>query len=922
MRLPLLLRTSALVTLAACAPAAPFPGRPLPPPTGAAPSPGTPPPLLSLAPEPPPLSRLPADARPTRYALTLRIDPAQPRFEGVVDIAVDLERLRDVLWLHGKDLTVHRATIQPEGWPAAPARWEQTSSGGVVALHPAAPIGPGRILVHVEYDAPFGGNDEGLFTLARGGDRYAFTQLEATYARRVFPCFDEPGFKVPFEVTLLVPHGLATIANTRETSRAPEPGNIPWDRVTFAPTEALPSYLVAVAVGPFDVVAAPDLPPSAVRRRPLPIRFVATRGRGRELGYAVAHTGELVTALEAYFGSEYPYAKLDLLAVPDKSGAMENAGALTFAEGLLLVDDGAASVDARFGFAAVVGHELAHQWFGDLVTMPWWNDLWLNEGFATWMEPRIVAAVRPELHPEIRALDSTHEAMSADSLVSARKIRQEIADDSDIDSAFDSITYDKGGAVLSMFERWIGPEAFQKGIRSYLGAHRFSTAGADDLLAALSLAAGRDVAKPFRSFLDQPGLPFVEAHLVCEGSPRLVLEQSRFLPLGSTGPKDASLWQIPVCARYPDGKETREACTLLTGHEGVLPLGGACPAWVMPNADAAGYYRWSLAPADEKKLGVALPALSERERMSFAKSLTAGFARGTARVADTLEAMAPLAADPSYAVAAAPMDLVSTLGRWLEGDPVHAQVQGYAAALYAPVLRTLGWDSVKGAAEGAGRTLLRQSVVEFLAFTARDPAVRREAAARGRAYLGFGKDGKLHPDAVAAELAATAIAVAAEEGGAAFFDALVATLDGEQRELYRRPLLAAIGAITAPEVAARARALELDPRVHVNEVGRILAAQLRQPAIRDAAWAWYGSHLDALIAHMTASYASRLVSVGTDYCDRGHRDEIEKLFTPRIPALEGGPRSLAGVLEEMSLCIARRAAHEPGARAFFARKKR
>jgi alanyl aminopeptidase len=878
-----------------------------------------PPPLLSIPPEPAPLGRLPSDARPTRYALTLRIDPSRPRFEGVADIAVELDRLRDVIWLHGRDLAVRRATIQPEGWPALEARWEQVSPSGVAALRPSAPVGPGRVTVHVEYDAPFGGNDEGLYAVERGGDHYAFSQFESTDARRAFPCFDEPAFKAPFDVVLSVPHGLAALSNTHEVSRAPEPSSPGWDHVAFAPTERLPSYLVFFGVGPLDVVPAPDVPPSAVRRRPLPLRGVATRGRGRELAYALSHTGAIVTALESYFGSEYPYDKLDLLAVPDKSGGMENAGAITFGEGILLIDEKTAPVEARSTFVAVTGHEIAHQWFGDLVTMPWWNDVWLNEAFATWMEPRLVAAIEPDLHPEIEALDSAHRAMAADSLVSARKIRQEIADDNDIESAFDAITYDKGGAVLSMFERWLGPETFQRGIHGYLGAHRFGTAVADDLLAALSAAAGRDVSGPFRTFLDQPGLPLVEATLVCGPAPRLQLKQSRFLPAGSSGSSDGSLWQIPVCARYPDGKEIREACTVLTGREGALPLtsgAGSCPAWVMPNADAAGYYRWSLAPADARKLAAALPALRERERISFAGNVMASFVRASSPTADVMDALAPLAADGSYAVAGTPMELLNTLGRWLEGDPLHAQVEAYAGALYAPAYRALGWEPKKGQAEPSGRVILRRIVLDFLAFTARDKAVRREAAARGRAYL------EGHPEAVSPELANVALQVAAEEGGAPFFDALVAALASETREVQRRRLLAAIGSVADPALAARARALELDPRVRVNEVTRILAVQLRRAQTRDAAWAFLTGNLDKLLARIPVFSASDVVWHATSYCDRAHRDELEKLFAPRIAAIEGGPRSLAGALEEMNLCVARRTAQEPSAREFFARKKR
>jgi cytosol alanyl aminopeptidase len=900
----------------ACGPSAPGPKEP-PPPVIASATP--------LAAEPPPLGRLPSDVHVTRYNLALRIDPGRPRFEGTADVGLVLDRPRDVIWLHGRGLAVSSVTLVPEG--SSPpsfvlgSTWEQVSPSGVARVRLPSTVGPGRFSLRIRYDAPFGGNDEGAFVKERGADRYVFTQFEATYARRAFPCFDEPAFKAPFSLAVSVPHGLEVVANTRQTARASDELDPAWERVEFAPTPPLPSYLLAFAVGPLDVVQGPDVPPSGVRARRLPLRGVATRGRGPELAYALAHAPELVTALEGYFGSEFPYEKLDLVAVPDMGGAMENAGFITFGEGILMIDERTATVDQRFTFTAVTGHEMAHQWFGDLVTMPWWDDVWLNEAFATWMEPRVVGAVKPELRPEVRALEAVHDAMGSDSLVSARKIRQEIGDDSDIDSAFDAITYDKGGSVLSMFERWMGPAVFQKGIRAYLAGHRDGLATSDDLLAALGAAAGRDVAGPFRTFLDQPGLPFVEARLACDGAPRLLVKQSRFLPVGSSGGGDARTWKIPVCARYLDGKQVREACALLEDREGAIPLpGSGCPAWVMPNADAAGYYRWSLAPADGKRLGHAVAALSERERMSFADSLGAAFARASMPVAEVLDALAPLAADPSYAVAGAPMSLLSGVGRWLEGDPLHARMESYAASLYAPVQRDLGWEPKKG--EEPGRAVLRRTVITFLAGAARDRGVRGEAAARGRAYIGFEKDGKIHPEAVSPELAGLALRVAAAEGGAPFFDALVTTLASEQREEERARILMALGSATAPALAARARELEMDPRLHGNEVTRILYYQLQAPETRDAAWAFFTANVDKLLARLPGPWASSLMRFGSSYCDRGHRAELEKLFAPRVDKIEGGPRSLAGALEEMSLCAARREANEPGARAFFARKKR
>jgi alanyl aminopeptidase len=902
----------------ACTPSAP----PLPVPPVALPVPQ---PQIPLPAEAPPLSRLPADVKPLVYSIALRVDPAQARFVGTADIGVELAQVRDVIWLHGRDLAVHRVTVQFENQAPADARWEQVSPNGVAAIHTPQPVGPGRVVLHVEYDAPFGKSDQGLSVVTRAGDAYAFSQFEATDARRAFPCFDEPGFKTPFNVTLFVPKGQAAISNARETARAPagEGGAGAWDRVTFAPTPALPTYLVAFAVGPLEVVSAPDLPPSPVRARPLPLRGITTRGRGRELAYTLSHTPEIVRALEGYFGSEYPYDKLDLLAVPEKNGAMENAGALMFAESVLLLDDKPSSIEARFNFAAFVGHEIAHQWFGDLVTMAWWDDLWLNEGFATWMEPRIGRAVRPELHPEVRALEAVHRAMDADSLISARKIRQEITDDNDIDSAFDAITYDKGGAVLGMFERWLGQDVFQKGVRAHLAAHRFGSATASDLIGALSTAAGRDLGAPLRTFLDQPGLPLVEATLACDGKPRLLLKQSRFLPLGSTGTRDGMLWQIPVCARYDDGT-TKEACTLLAAPEGTLPLDTtSCPTWVMPNADAAGYYRWSLAAGDRKNLAAALPKLRERERVSYGRSLSASFARGGTPLRELLDGLAPLSDDPSLPVVAPLMDLVRALAAWLDGDATHAGLERYATGLFTKAFREVGWEAKKGEVEEAPRVALRQGVIEFLALTARDPAVRKEAAARGRAYLGLGPRGtKVRDAAMTPELVGVALRVAAEEGGAPVVDALVGELATESGERERRRLLAAIGsAYASPAVAARARELELDPRLHPNEVGIILAAQTTHAATRDEAFRFFAANVDKIVARLPPAFAAGIIGLGDGFCDKGHADELEKLFATRAGTIEGGPRALAGALEGMRLCIARRAVLEPEAWAFFSKAK-
>ncbi len=892
----------------------------LPPPVVA------PPPPAPLPAEAPPLGRLSAGVRPLHYSLVLQVAPEEARFSGTVEIQLELDRPRDVIWLHGRGLQGKQAVVRTADGATVPARYEQVDPSGVAALRLARPVGPGRVHARIVYDGMFGTHGDGLSRVVQGGKAYAFSQHEATFARDTFPCFDEPTFKTPFAVTLFVPPGNEAIANSRVLERSIAGNGL--ERVTFAETPPLPTYLVAIGVGPLDVIEAAPLPPNAVRKRPLPLRGVTASGRGAEITWALARTGEILDALERYFGTEYPYDKLDLVAVPDKEGAMENPGAVTFREWLLLVDGKTASFEQKRAFDAVMAHELAHQWFGNLVTMPWWDDLWLNEAFATWMGRSIVRQLYPSDRAEIVEIERVHDAMGVDSLTSARQIRQPVQSPDDIANAFDSITYVKGGGVLSMFERWIGPEVFQRGLRAYLDQHKHGSATAEDLLIALSAAAQKDVATPFRTFLQQPGVPFVEAAPACEGGkPALALKQSRYFPVGSTGdPKQT--WHIPVCVRYPVGKEVKEACTLLTQPTGSVALeGGSCDGWVMPNADAAGYYRWSLPSADLTKLVKAgYPRLSERERLSLGDSVRAGLARGTTPPAEALGAMERLARDPSPSVASAPLGLLRQAHDWADDAAMRAAVASYGAKLYRSRYEELGFGpkadrTGRAGTEAPERALLRRDVLGWLAAIARDKPVRREAAKRGLAYVGHGKDGAIHSEAVDASLAGITLAVAVQDGDAKLFAELEAKLATASDEVVRTRILAALGSVRDPALAARAMGLGLDPKLQHNEVTLPIDVALSDVATRDGAFRWLVANVDPIMMRLGPADSSYLPWRGVGFCDREHAAEIGAVFGPRLGRMEGGPRNLAGAVEATMLCAARREAQMPGLKAFFKAKR-
>jgi cytosol alanyl aminopeptidase len=858
------------------------------------------------------LERLPSSVRPIRYSLELTIDPKAERFHGRVQIAVELLAPQTEIFLHGRGLSVSRVVAHLSTTRIA-GSYAQENADGLARLRFERALPAGAVLLELVYDAPFDRQLKGLYRVDAEGRAYAFTQFEPISARSAFPCFDEPGFKTPFETWLSVPAELVAASNSLPVA---EERFGAMKRVRFAQTKPLPTYLVAFAVGAFDVVEHAPIAPTPARATPLPLRALAIKGRGALLAHALAAAGAQLVALERYFGTPYPYDKLDLVAVPDfGAGAMENAGLITFRDWLLLVDPKSAGQHQLRASGYVLAHELAHQWFGNLVTMQYWDDLWLNEAFATWLGYRLVYELHPEHSAELTFLSAVHAAMDADSRKSARMIRQPIESTHDILNAFDGITYNKGGAVLAMFERYLGAEVFRSGVQRYLAAHAFGNATTKDFLNAMSASAGSDVNTPFATFLTQSGVPIVKATLRCAGeAPEVLLEQSRYLPLGSQGDAHAT-WQVPVCLRHASqGAAPRTTCTLMTSASATLPLQGACPAWLQPNADAAGYYRFALPPAELEQLRApsAWRALSQRERVATASALQAGYDSGAIDAATFVVALPALAADDSRMVATLPMAFLRRVRTDVLTQAEWPALEAYTRKLYAPALARLGF--APRASDAGDDKLLRGQVLELLADVGNDPAVRAKLVAMGQRYLGVESK---RVGAVPSDLAELAVRLFAEQGDDATFAALYARMTSTDDVVLRARILRALGSVRDAR-SDKALALVLDPALRVNEVLVPLRDQLSDARTRDRAWQWFEEHFAELAARLSSNFVGGTPGLAMAFCSDAMAERVQRFFEPKIATLTGGPRSLATAVEELGLCAASLRTHGAGLRAAFA----
>ncbi|HXQ43114.1 MAG TPA: M1 family metallopeptidase [Acidimicrobiales bacterium] len=745
-------------------------------------------PGASTSTDPSAAHRLPYTVEPSRYEIRLAPDLEAAAFSGDVRIEAAAHDRVTSIALHGAELAVTSAEITSDGTVvAATAAVDEEAER--ILLTPARPVGPGPLSIAIAFTGILNDKLHGFYrstyTDAAGADHaLATTQFEATDARRAFPCFDEPDRKAVFSVTLDVPPGLDAFSNAPVLSQSPLPAD--GRRVRFADTMVMSTYLVAFVVG--ELVATEPVDVDGT-----PVRIVHVPGKQDMTAFALEVAAHALRFFTDWFGIAYPAAKLDLLAIPDFAfGAMENLGCVTFREALLLVDPARASRLELERIADVIAHEIAHMWFGDLVTMKWWNGIWLNEAFATLMELLCVDALRPEWRRWVSFGMERDLAMATDALHTTRPVEYPVGPPDEAQGMFDVLTYQKGASVLRMLERYLGEEPFRAGIRRYLESHRFANTETSDLWDAIEAASGEPVRGIMDTWILQGGFPLVTVGDTAgpDGS-LLTLTQEPFSFADPAGPSSiGSDWKIPVLVRSTGGAERR---VLLGTDPATVALDQKSDDDVaVVNAGASGYYRVRYPAAHLGRLAGRLGTLDASERFMILGDTWSAVVAGRAELEDFLRLAEALddEVDPDV------WGHVSGALRFLDhtvDDATRPVLAAYTRALMAAPFSRLGWQAPAG--EDERTATLRAQLLGMLGTVGQDGAVRSRCAALHADAVAGGAD--LDPD-----LASTIVTVAATAGGPAEFDTFLelyrhpATPQAESRYLYsltafRDPALAA-----------------------------------------------------------------------------------------------------------------------------------
>jgi aminopeptidase N/puromycin-sensitive aminopeptidase len=835
--------------------------------------------------------RLPATVVPTHYTLELTPDLKAATFSGEEAIDVNIEQPTQSITLNAIEIAFQSVTIDAGG----------AEQSGVVSLDagkqqatftfPDA-VPAGNATIKIRYTGLLNNELRGFYLSKTARRNYAVTQFESTDARRAFPCFDEPAFKATFDISLVVDSADTAISNTPIVADTLGPGERKHT-LEFGTTPKMSTYLVAFLVGDFQCTGG--------QQDGVDLRVCATPDKVAFTPYALNVAKFVLHYYNDYFGIHYPLKKLDLIAIPDfEAGAMENFGAITFRETDLLLDPKTAPLRVKENVALVVAHEMAHQWFGDLVTMQWWDNIWLNEGFATWMENKPVAAMHPEWNiPQVVAGEE-QDTLNVDAQPTTRAIRAKADTPEEIDQMFDSIAYGKAGAVLLMVENYLGEETFRKGVHAYLAAHEYGNATAEDFWNAQTATSHKPVDKIMESLIAQPGEPLLTFGAPAGGN--VSVEQKRFFLSPSITSDFKQKWTLPVCFRTADAPD----CELVTPETSTVNV----PASGLSFADASGkgYYRSTYALEQYKSLVAHVESdLTPPERIGFTGDVWAQVHANKATVGDYLDLVAVLKSDPSAEVFSnsagklgAIADKVTSTKQ--ERDELAVWVQRNFAPEYAKLGPPAPGDS-------PDTRELRAQLLDLLVDHGNDANLHAQAHRIADQFLA-------DPSSVDPTLGKAALELAVENGDAALFDRLQKVYETSTDPVQQEDALRLLVQFDNPALLERAFEYSVSSKVRNQDAAIQLAIGLQIPENRDATWSFIKTHWEQVQAELTTELGSELVSATGSFCTAEARDEVKSFFAAHPVPASGV--ALKHALENIDGCIELRRLQEPNLKAWLA----
>ena len=832
--------------------------------------------------------QLPRTVFPENYQLTLTPNFRADKFGGDETIRVRIGEPASAITLNAAEISFEEATVTQNG-ATAKAQVSTDPKAETATLRVAQMLAAGPATIHIRYTGILNNELRGFYLSKVGNRDYGVTQFEPADARRAYPSFDQPDMKATFELTAVVPKADMAISNGKVVSDTPGPG--PDEHtVKFSTTPKMSSYLLALAVGEFQCEAG--------EADGIPIRVCGTpeqKGRGH---FALQAAEYALNYYDRYFGIKYPYGKLDIIGVPDFSaGAMENVGCIIGRDLLYFVDARSSSyflqkVVAQDG----VAHEMAHQWFGDLVTMKWWDDFWLNEGFATWMSAKPIAAWKPEWNVATDEVESAAQAMAVDSLNSTHPIHQDVQTPAQALELVDVISYDKTAAVLRMVEGYVGPGLFRKGINAYLSKHAYGNATAPDFWTTITATAKKPADKVMSSFVMQPGVPLVSVSASCsKGNTKVELSQTRYFrnrELLNAGSKE--LWQIPVCLKAGN----REKCELLTRKSQTVELTGCEPVYA--NVGARGYY---LSGYDTENLhhlaAAAEQELTPPERVQLLEDAWAAMRVDRVKAGDYLALAEALKNDPTRAVIDQLSQQLDYLDSHLTTAADRQQYQAWVRNTFAPVGEQLGWTPQANDSEE--QRARRADLLRLVGGVGHDPKLMELSRQLIEKALGGAT--------VDATLMYPALAIATREGDAALYDAIQKRAQSATSPEDSFRYLQALTNFRAPELVQRTLEYALSPQVRSQDAPYIIGGLMNNAHNRDQAWDFIRQHWAQVEAKLTNFSTGTVVDGAGNFCDTTHKQQVQNFFTEHpIPSAQ---RTLQQSLEFIGDCVDLKAQQAP-----------